>query len=196
MDCDIFTNKHGFLEVALVLGEVLQDPALVCQTLFDLSYLNLREGKLDVAIRFAKQAEQFDPSGDFRLIILEIMLEKSEVEIESTKSFVKSTFDLVKVTLDRAIYLVCGSLEKQNFLMAGILLDVVLAQCLDTKGTLSDPGILPILFQNFIALASEIRHPYLMSKVFHWMDKWNSNLVDIVGGGLHLKIVRVLMFAI
>lgn len=194
MDCDLYTNKHVFLEVTLVLGQVLQDPALVCQTLFDLSYLNLREKKLDVAIRFAKQAEQFDPSGNFRLVILEIMLEKSEVQIESTKSLVKSTFDLAKVTLDRAIYLVCGSLEKKNFLMAGILLDVVLAQCLDTRGTLSDPGILPILFQNLIALASETRHPYLMSKILHWMDKWNANLVDIVGGGL--TIVRVLMFAI
>lgn len=188
VDATLYSSRQKLLEVALILTEILQDPILNHSTLVDLSYMYLRNGKLDLALQYAKEAEASGGSEHSRLVLLEIMMENSDLEIESTRAFVNSTFDLSIISLNRSIYLVCLSLERQNYLMAGILLDSALSTCLNEDEACDIPDLVPIIFQNLFALTLETNHPYLMSNMVHWMDKCNANLVDISAGGLFTKV--------
>ena len=182
VDATNYSSKQGFLKVGLILAEILQDPDLNRQILIHLSYTNLRYDKVDLALKYAKEAGPFDRSQTFKLVMIEIMLENAEIEIETTETFVKSVFDLKIMSLERSIYLVCMSLEKQNYLMAGILLDSTLSVCVDKDVASGYPSLVPIMLQNFFAVALDTRHPYLMSKMFHWMDKCNAGILDTLGG--------------
>lgn len=192
VDASSYTSKQGLLEVALILAEILQDPDLNHQTLINLSYLNLRNDKMDLASKYAEEAQPFDRSQSFKLVLIEIMLENLEIEIESTKAFVDSTFDLNILSDKRSIYLICMSLERQNYLMAGILLDSALSACMNKDEASDVPGLVPIMLQNFFALALNTKHPFLMGKMFNWMNKCNAGIVDISNGGLCTTVCHFL----
>lgn len=168
-------NQKRLFEAALILAEILQNPELIKETLYSLSHISKMNDDLDLALHYARQLETFDPSKNSRLLFLEIMACRSEIEIESMKNLVEYSLESDVMSLDKLIYLVCTSLEMQNFLMAGIWLHAALQMCLERKQGFAFPGMVPIIFQNFLSLTLKTSHPYLMRILFQWMNWFLAN---------------------
>lgn len=191
VDTESYTIRQTLLEVALTLGKILQDPELICQTLLTLSHINEENQQHDLAVKYAKQMESL--SKDFQEVFLEVVLGRSEIDIETSVQLVKTVFSLDNFTMNRGIYFVCKSLDKGNFIMAGILLFEIIQICMHENGRTVDTEIISIVFQNFIALLLKINHPYLRDKLFYLMN-WlleNPGLISDTGV---FRLVRRIVF--